>query len=220
MTYRNRFCALTLIIATMVGCSSGVAYNGGGADTEDEPDDVAAAIDSGGTTEIAPDTPTGEGPTCFEALTCLVDLKNWSGGEVIPSESDCLDDIDDQEMGDVDALLSCVDAKCSEEFVAFEGGGDLELGALYLCIMEDCAESAAVCIGGQGEDDCSDALWCLAGCNPYAQGCTTGCIAETSQTQAEKTGKFLQCVLDVCPLADFQMSCVPASCALKCPELI
>lgn len=66
-----------------------------------------------------------------------------------------------------------------------------------------------------------DALWCLAGCNPYAQGCTTACISETSQAQAEKTGRFLQCVLDVCPLAEVGTTCdVPTACVLKCPEVI
>ncbi|MFH1531501.1 MAG: hypothetical protein ABIK09_12305 [Pseudomonadota bacterium] len=217
MTFRNLI--RTLALVTLAACSTGDPAGGGDPDLSGSAEDTPAGAEDTALPEVAPDTPPGPGPTCYEALTCLVDLKNWTGGPP-PSESDCLQGIDDQEMGDVDALLGCLDTQCAGEFVAFEEGGDLELGALYLCLINHCAEPASVCIGGQGEDSCGDALWCLAGCNPYAQGCTTSCIAQTSQAQAEKTGKFLQCVLDVCPLAEFEMDCVPASCALKCPEVI
>jgi hypothetical protein len=218
MTFRKLFCALALLV--LAGCSSGDAAGGGGPDVPGAEEDAAAPLDTRAQPDVAPDTPPGTGPTCYEALTCLVDLKNWSGGEVLPSESDCLEGIGDLEMGDVDAVLGCVDSQCADAFVAFEAGGDLELGALYLCLINNCAIPASTCIGGQGQDDCGEALWCLAGCDPFNQGCTTSCIAETSQPQAEKTGKFLQCVLDACPLEDFEMDCVPTSCALKCPEVI
>ncbi len=218
MTFRNLTCALAL--AALASCSNGDAAGSGNLDVGGGSEDTNAAADTAGAPDAAPDTPAGIGPTCYEALTCLVDLKNWAGGPVQPSESDCLEGIADLEMGDVDSVLVCMESQCADEFVAFEDGGDLELGALYLCLIDNCAEPAATCIGGQGEDDCGDALWCLAGCDPFNQGCTTGCISETSQSQAEKTGKFLQCVLDVCPLEDFEMDCVPTSCALKCPEVI
>lgn len=218
MTFRNLLCALALIALT--GCSNGDAAGGEGPDVPTGTEDTAAALDTPGNTDLSPDTLPGDGPTCYEALTCLVNLKNWSGGEAIPSESDCLAGIGDVEMGDVDGVLGCVDTQCADEFIAFEDGGDLELGALYLCLINRCALPTSVCIGGQGEDDCGEALWCLAGCDPFNQGCTTACIADTSQAQAEKTGKFLECVLDACPLEDFDMDCVPTSCALKCPEVI
>ncbi len=215
---RNRGWLLILALLATASCSSGDAA-GGGADIAGDIDDSGSGAETAAP-DTAPELPAVTGPTCFEALTCLVDMKNWQGGP-IPSESDCLQAIDDEEMGDVDALLGCMDTQCTDEFTAFDSGGDLELGALYLCIIERCAEPTAICIGGQGEDDCGDALWCLAGCNPYAQGCTTACISETSQAQAEKTGRFLQCVLDVCPLAEVGTTCdVPTACALKCPEII
>ncbi len=159
------------------------------------------------------------GPTCHEALICLVNLKNWNGGPV-PTQSDCLVDINHEEMDDVDGVLSCIEAQCSAEFEAFDLGGQAELGALTLCLVEHCAEPYALCAGGQGDDDCGDALWCLAGCNPLDPDCTSGCIAGTSQDQAAKTGKFLNCVLDKCPLDNFEVSCVPTTCALLCPEVI
>ncbi len=215
--FRNLLYALALI--ALAGCSNGDVA-GGGPGIVDGSEDMAAS-DAGEITERVPDTSTGEGPSCYEALTCLVDLKNWHGGPVGPSESDCLEGISDTEMDDVDAYLGCVEARCSAEFVAFEAGGDAELDILYLCVMEKCAETTALCIGGQGQADCGDAIWCLADCDPYMYNCTTACIAETSEAQAEKTGKFLQCVLDVCPLAEVGTTCdVPTACALKCPEVI
>ncbi|MBM4372111.1 MAG: hypothetical protein FJ098_10685 [Deltaproteobacteria bacterium] len=215
---RNAWVVILLLAA---GCAGGEAVGGGGgADGgptggDGSPPDLARP---------APDTgeegPTGPGPTCFEGLTCLVDLKNWRGGG-LPERSDCLVGMGSGEMDGVDAVLGCVDAFCTAEFEAFEEGGDLELGALYLCIMERCAEPAASCIGGHGQDDCGDALWCLAGCNPFAQLCTTGCLESTSPDQAEKTGRFLQCVFDACALEDLGSTCdVPTACALKCPEVL
>jgi hypothetical protein len=168
--------------------------------------------------EIIPET-NEPGPTCYEGLQCLIDMKNWQPGMPL-DEGECLEGISDTEMGEVDVLLTCVDEQCLTEFEAFENGGTAQLAALYLCEIDNCTEQSSVCIGGQGEDNCSDAVMCLTACGPADMDCIVPCLENTTHEQSVKTGKFLKCIIDDCgglkqvPECDY-----PLSCGLKCPEL-
>jgi hypothetical protein len=174
--------------------------------------------------EVVPEEATAEvdapdGPTCAEGLQCLVDLKNWEPGQPL-DQGACLEGISDGEMEQVDGLLTCVDDNCIAEFEAFEDGGDTELAALYLCMIDKCATDISVCIGGQGEENCADAIFCLSACNPLDMICTIPCLENTTEEQSEKAGKFLQCALDDCGGMEQLPACdISMACGLKCPEL-
>ncbi len=183
--------------------------------------DTAEVAGDTASPEVAPDESAPEiaaGPTCYEGLHCLVDMKTWSPGKPIP-QGGCLEGISDAEMTQVDDLLSCVDSKCTAEFEAFDKGGAGELALLYVCIIEKCSSAAAICIGGQGDKDCGDALYCMSACSPLDQECTIPCLAATSEAQSEKTGKFLDCVFKSCALESLPTCDIPTACVLKCPEL-
>lgn len=167
------------------------------------------------------------GPTCYDALYCLMDLKNWTPGKPTTA-TDCTKNISVYEMGQIDALLSCVDASCVKEFEAWEEGGSTELALLYACMIDFCSEPAAVCIGGHGEVDCGEAIKCLMGCSPLDTDCTIPCLKNTSQNidhpeldHSVKTGKTLDCVLKECGGMEKLPACdYPTKCVLKCPEFL
>lgn len=175
-----------------------------------------AVADTAGQDAVADTAPPG--PTCYQGLSCLVEQKQWSPGDPIP-QGDCLENMSDGEMTQVDAVLACVDLKCLAEYDAwYASGGAADLSALYLCLVEKCPASTAVCAGGHGDKDCGDALYCMAACPPLDQSCTVPCLEQTSEAQSVKTGAFLECVFAACTLSEIP-ACIPNSCVLKCPEL-
>ncbi|MBM4352402.1 MAG: hypothetical protein FJ109_01180 [Deltaproteobacteria bacterium] len=173
-------------------------------------------------TELAPDTASEEvfaGPTCYEGLQCLVDMKTWTPGKPIP-QGGCLEGISESEMAQVDDLMGCVGDHCKAEFEAFDQGGAAQLSLLYVCLIEKCALPTAVCIGGHGDKNCADALYCMAACPPLDQGCTIPCLQPTSVAQSQKTGKFLDCVFQECTLQTLSGCDAMTSCAVfNCMEL-
>lgn len=215
---------LTIKTDDAVGGGTDVVASDGAGAVDTVLGDLAGATGEETMADVAPEEVEAEvegpaGPTCAESLQCLVDLKNWEPGKPL-DQGACLEGISDDEMEQVDGLLSCVDTNCLAEFEAFDGGGDTELTALYLCMIDKCATSISVCIGGQGEDNCADAIFCLNGCNPVDMTCTIPCLEDTDEEQSLKAGKFLQCALDACGGMEQLPACdIPMSCGLKCPEL-
>lgn len=186
-------------------------------DTPAAPDELAATPDNAAT-DTEPEVVAG--PACHEALTCLVDMKNWQPGMPLSSD-ECMAGINDLEMQQADDLLNCVDEKCVDEFDAWDNGGQVELAMLYLCMIDNCPQENTVCIGGHGEDDCGDAVMCLTACpDPMDTGCTVPCLESTTEEHSVKAGKFLKCVMDACGGMEELPACdIPLSCGLKCPEL-
>lgn len=165
-------------------------------------------------------------PTCFEALQCLMDKKEWAVGDEIPQD-DCTGNMSEEQTMETDALLGCMSAQCQSEYDAWRsaGPGAAELDALYACLIGFCARTIAVCVGGNGTGDCADALYCLNLCSgPQDMECNLGCLENTSDYQSGKTGDFLECIVGECPFATgFTIGCITEAgnnkCFPKCFEL-
>jgi hypothetical protein len=138
------------------------------------------------------------GRSCYDALHCLLDLKNWRPG-MPTSRGDCTKDMSADEISQSEKVLGCVDANCKAQFESWRDGTGSELGLLYLCMIDKCTVEAAVCIGGHGKKDCGDAVLCLQKCtDPLNQDCTIPCLEDTTEEQSGKTGNILKCVLEDC----------------------
>ena len=227
MRLRTTTAALAAVMTIAVGCiDSGLSLK-----VNDVPGDTAA--DTAERTgdlhaELAVELPAADlsaeevaqGKNCYEALTCLTEYKEWTPGTSLP-ETPCLEGIEEPEMIQVDGVNGCMHQQCNDEFEAWKAGGAGDESLLYLCLIEKCSDPSAVCIGGQGEDTCADALKCMAKCQPLDQECTVPCLVETSDYQSEKTGKFLECVFASCALSDLgNCSDVQTDCAMEfCLEL-
>ncbi len=192
----------------------------GGADVGKSSEDAKADQVSDSTATDVAEVEVVVGKNCYEAMTCLTEFKEWAPGISLP-ESPCLEGIEETEMIQVDGVNGCMHQHCNDEFEAWKVGGPGEESLLYLCLIEKCSNPSSVCIGGQGEDTCADALKCMAKCQPMDQECTVPCLVETSDYQSEKTGKFLECVFAECALSDLG-DCydVQSNCAMQfCLEL-
>ena len=181
--------------------------------------DSAAAADTGPTGNADADAGT-PGKLCGEVLKCVLTAKSWKPGKPVPKDTTCTKGVVGQEATDLDALLGCADKGCVKEVDAWDKGGDAQLPALYACLIDNCANPLAVCVGGQGKGNCGDALKCLNKCTPTDRACTLPCMENTTGAQAIKAGAFLQCVLDGCGgLAKLPACDIPLTCGLKCPEV-
>jgi hypothetical protein len=158
-------------------------------------------------------------PTCFEALECLMNKKEWKVGEEFP-DGECTDNMTQAQTIETDALLGCMSLECQPEYDGWRaaGPGAGELSTLYGCLINSCAKPISVCVGGEGTGDCGDALWCLNDCsNPMDQECNLACLADTDDYQSGKTGDFLECIFAECPFTtDFNYECVYQAASTKC----
>jgi hypothetical protein len=187
------------------------------ADVRAVPETTAAET----TAEVVPEVAVPE-PTCFEALDCLVQKKEWTVGSPFP-EGDCTEGMSEEQTAEMDALLLCVAESCQANYDAWLAAspGGPELGLLYGCLIESCSKTIAVCVGGGGGGDCGDALYCLKDCaSPMDQECSLACLGNTTDTQSAKTGSFLECVFKSCTLQEFSMCGMDVfmGCGLFCPE--
>lgn len=196
---------------TFVGpaTDAGVADASGGAKDAGAPaKDTAASQDAGGS------------PTCYEALNCLLEKKEWTPSKPPPEDGACMKGMVESETKQADELVACVHTECKTQFEAWESGGPTELNALYGCMIEKCALPLAVCVGGEGDKKCGEAVKCLQACPPLDKTCTVPCLRPTTDYESEKTGKILACVLKKCPL-DTLATCKPDSgCIVHCMSFI
>ena len=238
MRQRITMAALAAVVTLAVGCiDSSLSLKvsdvpgDSAADSAESKADVAAAelvedltADAPANTDLTADelSPAEvlSGKNCYEAITCLTEYKEWTPGAALP-ETPCLEGIEEEEMIQVDGVNDCMHQECNDELEAWKVGGAGEESILYLCLIEKCSNPSSVCIGGQGEDTCADALKCMALCQPLDEECTVPCLVETSDYQSEKTGKFLECLFASCALSELG-NCyeVQTTCAMQfCLEL-
>lgn len=202
--------------AADVAATSDAAGLGDGATADDGPADSAGGADTAAVDAAAE---VAAGPTCHAALECLIAKKQWQPGQPPPDKAACTKGMSDDEAMQMDAVLGCVDGQCGKELDAWDKGGPPELAVLNQCLMVKCPTPLAVCVGGQGDKTCADAVKCLMGCTTLDKACVTPCLAPTAEKQAQKAGAFLECVLAVCTLDKLATCNPPMSCLLKCPEL-
>ena len=196
---------------------SAVTADSSGGPSDSSPTD-AGPIDAGTSDAGAPDA--GASPTCFEALNCLLEKKQWTPGKAPPKDGSCMAGMVDDEAMQSDALVGCVQTTCKTEFDAWDKGGAGQLNSLYGCMIEKCAEPLATCVGGEGDKNCADAVKCLQACPPLDKECTVPCMRPTSAYQSKKTGKLLACVFQKCTLATLTTCPIDQSCAIAhCLEL-
>lgn len=180
--------------------------------------DTAAAGDAAGSADTAADIPAG--PSCQQALDCLIAAKQWQPGKPPPQLASCTKDMTASESAEMDALLGCIDQHCAAQLDSWDKGGAAELQALHLCLIGKCPLPVTSCMGGHGAANCASALTCMLTCVPTDEGCNTKCLQPTSDSAAVKAGQFLACVFASGCTPDKMASCnIPLSCGLKCPEL-
>lgn len=179
---------------------------------------AGSAGDSSGVGDSAPDAASG--PSCQQALDCLIAAKQWQPGKPPPQLASCTKDMSAAESAEMDGLLACIDANCAKELDTWDKGGAAELSALHVCLIGKCPAAVTSCMGGHGTATCATALKCMLTCMPTDEACNTGCLQPTSDEAAKKAGNFLTCVFANGCSPDKMASCtIPLSCGLKCPEL-
>ena len=164
-----------------------------------QPGDVAGEEEAAESDDEEGGEDAAEGPSCHQALQCLVDMKNWKPG--MPADpAVCVEEISETESDQAGALLECVEEKCGLEFDAWdESEREGDLSALYGCMIERCAVPITVCVGGEGKKTCLNVLICLAACDdPLDVDCNLGCLKQADDTQAQKVGEAVQCAMDEC----------------------
>ena len=182
------------------------------------PGDTSAPVD----TAVAGDSQADaqSGPSCQQALDCLIAAKQWQPGKPPPQLASCTKGISAAESAEMDSLLGCIDQNCAKELDIWDKGGATELQALHVCLIGKCPVPVTACMGGHGADNCATALKCMLGCMPTDESCNTKCLQPTSDEAAKKAGNFLTCVFANGCSPDKMASCtIPLSCGLKCPEL-
>ena len=192
--------------ATPIASDSAVVADGGPVD--------AGAPDAGPTDTAA------KGATCYEALNCLLEKKQWRPGKPPPKDGTCMAGMVDEEAMQSDALVGCVQTACKAEFDAWDTAGATKLDQLFGCMIEKCTEPLATCVGGEGQKSCADAVKCLQACPPLDKTCTVPCMQPTSPYQSTKTGKLLACFFKTCTLATLATCAKDQNCAIAhCLEL-
>lgn len=193
------------------------ALDGPGADAT-TPGDTTSVLDTADTADALADAPSG--PSCQQALDCLIAAKQWQPGKPPPQLASCTKDISAGESAEMDALLGCIDQNCAKELDTWDKGGAAELQALHVCLIGKCPVPVTACMGGHGADNCATALKCMLTCMPTDESCNTKCLQPTSDEAAKKAGNFLTCVFSNGCSPDKMATCtIPLSCGLKCPEL-
>ncbi len=182
------------------------------ADTDKTTADTAAKDDD---VTTPPEDVASAAPTCFEALNCMLEKKEWTPGKPPPKDGSCMKGMVDEETLQADELVGCVQTKCETEFDAWDTGGAPQLNALFGCMIEQCAEPLAVCVGGEGKEDCAYAVKCLQACPPLDKACTVPCMQPTTHVQSQKTGKLLACIFEKCTLAGLATCTPDTTCVIK-----
>lgn len=181
--------------------------------------DGAAASDGAGDAATAGDpdatgVDAGPGPSCAQALTCVVKARKALAPDVAAACTAQLSESEGQQMA---ALMTCTEGACKTPFEAWANGGlPADEAAVYTCLIEKCPSHLAICIGGHGQHSCPTALACLGGCPPNDSPCTIKCLESTSEPQALKTGNYLSCLFATCTLATAPTCPVKTSCGIKC----
>jgi hypothetical protein len=180
--------------------------------------DSSAAPDNAVAADTQGDAPSG--PSCQQALDCLVAAKQWQPGKPPPQLASCTKDISAAESAEMDGLLGCIDQHCAKELDTWDKGGVAELQALHVCMIGKCPTHVTACMGGHGADNCATALKCMLSCMPTDESCNSKCLQPTSDEASKKAGNFLTCVFANGCSPDKMATCtIPLSCGLKCPEL-
>lgn len=226
-----RAAAWLLCALAAAGCSQDVpaqsafaSADGAAADGAALGSDAAAgaADTAAGAADSAAGDATGSpaGPSCQQALDCLIAAKQWQPGTPPPQLAACTKGMVAAERDEMDGLLGCIDLHCAKELDTWDKGGAAELPALQLCLSGKCPLAVSVCLGGHGAENCAKAIQCMASCLPTDQACNATCLAPTSDAAAAKAGQFFACVFaSGCTPQTMATCTIPLSCGLKCPEL-
>lgn len=224
--YRCAFNAICLGLA-LAACSQSVPAEGAFANADAANSEVAPIDSTGSDATAAADAAaetaadqTAAGPSCQQALDCLIAAKAWQPGKPPPQLGTCTKGMNSAETAEMDALLGCIDQHCAKELDAWDKGGGAELPPLQLCLVGKCSAPVATCMGGHGNHSCATALKCMMTCSPTDQTCSSTCLAPTTEEGSKKAGNFLACVFTSGCTPDKMATCnIPLSCGLKCPEL-
>ena len=127
---------LLLCCGILAACSSSVpdssqfgsADGVGGTDVGFQADITAAGTDSAvaadaGPVDAGPADVAVAGATCYAALNCLLEKKQWRPGKAPPKDGTCMAGMEDEETMQSDALVGCVQTACKAQFDAWDSGG-------------------------------------------------------------------------------------------------